>query len=96
MKFQAINGLIAVRMDPAIQAIGRFVLPASAKEEVETGTVVSASRTVFGENDEVRENPVKDGDRILLAKGSGVKVEVMGEELVLITLNEVTGIIHDE
>lgn len=92
---RALHAIVAVRMDEAPDSIGGIDLPVFAREEVEIGTVVTAGPGEYDDKGVFTENPVKDGDRVIIAKGSGVTMKVGGEELLFLTPNEITGIIRD-
>ena len=93
MKLRAIKGVIAVRMDEGEDTVGGIQL--LKREEVQTGTVVTAGPGIYDSKGKFTPNPVKDGDRVIIAKGSGIKVTVLDEELLFVTPNEITGIIRE-
>lgn len=95
-KIRALKGFVYVKLDESLEFLGRIALPAHAKEDVETGTVISAGPGAYDDKGKFKENPVKDNDRVIIAKGSGIKMEIEGEELLVLTPDEITGIIREE
>lgn len=99
-KLQAKLSVIIVEVDPAPgDHAGIFLLPGQ-REEQDIGTVVSAGPGEWNEKGEFMENPVKDGDRVLIAKGAGLKgeIELDGKthEYLYLMPSEITGIIKGE
>lgn len=92
---RALHAVIAVRMDEPEEYKGQIYLHKAVREELETGTVVAAGPGETDNKGKFTENPVKEGDRILIAKGSGVKLDVNGEQLLFVTPTEITGIIRE-
>jgi chaperonin GroES len=91
-----LHAIIAVRVDEPDEMRNGIAIPIFAREELDTGEVVAAGPGEMLNDGTFKVNPVKVGDRILLAKGSGRKMKVEGEELLFITPAEVTGILRDD
>lgn len=90
---RALHAVIAIRVDKPKDHINGIAIPVFAREELETGTVVASGPGEYDEKGKFTPNPVEEGDRVLLAKGSGRKVPLDGEELLFVTPSEVTAII---
>lgn len=95
MKLRPLHALIAFKMDEAPEFHGMIALPIFAREDLDIGTVVGAGRGETDNKGKFTPNPVKEGDRILIAKGAGIKMVIDFEEFLFITPNEVTGIIRE-
>jgi co-chaperonin GroES (HSP10) len=93
MAFRALHAVVAVKVDESQEFKRGIAIPVFAREELDTGTVVSAGPGEYDKNGRFKPNPVSTGDRVLIAKGAGFKVEVEGETLLMLTPSEITGIL---
>jgi len=78
--------------DDSTQRVGMIVIPDSAKEKPQLGTVLAAG--LGKSNDEGLRLPmdVKAGDTILFGKYSGQEVRVEGVDYVIMTQDDVLAI----
>ncbi len=93
MKFRPLHALIVIEMDESPEFDGVIALPVFARHEVDTGTVVAAGKGEYDDNGEFTPNPVKAGDRVLVAKGSGIHIRLDEEDRLFVGPNEITGIL---
>lgn len=93
MKLRPLHALITLKMDEAPEFDGMIAIPIFAREELDVGTVVGAGSGETDSKGKFTPCPVKEGDRVLIAKGSGIKMLIDHDYLLFITPNEVTGII---
>lgn len=57
-------------------------------------TPVACQVMACGPGTETRSMPVKDGDRVLISRMAGFEVEHEGENYLLITLNDIIGVLE--
>lgn len=57
-------------------------------------TPVACQVMACGPGTETRSMPVKDGDRVLISRMAGFEVEHEGEKYLLITLNDIIGVLE--
>ncbi len=82
------------RMEEETVSSGGIVLPGSATEKPNQGTVIAAGKGRILESGDVRPMDVKDGDRILFGQYSGTEVKVEGETLIMMREEDIMGVIE--
>jgi chaperonin GroES len=70
-----------------------IVLPDTAKEKPQEGTVVAVGSGRLLENGERVALDVREGDRVLFAKYGGTEFKLDGEELLVLKENDILAII---
>ena len=85
--------IIVRRLEEGEQTIGGIIIPDSAKEKPQQGTVISAGNGKT--NDEGKRVPldVKAGDRILFGKYSGQEIKLDGSEYFIMKEDEVLAVL---
>ena len=75
--------LIVQRIDEGEQNVGGIIIPDTAKEKPQQGTVIAAGNGKV--NDDRKRIPldVKAGDRILFVKYAGQEIKLDGEYLIM-------------
>ena len=95
MKIRPLHDRIIVhRLDEGEQRIGGIIIPDSAKEKPQQGTVIAAG---FGKaNSRGKRVPldVRAGDRILFGKYAGQEITLDGQELFIMKEDDVLAIIE--
>ena len=87
--------IIVHRLEEGEQQIGGIIIPDSAKEKPQRGTVIAAGNgKVTDEGDRVTLD-VKAGDTILFGKYSGQEIKLDGVEYVIMKEDEVLAAIED-
>jgi chaperonin GroES len=88
--------IIVHRLEEGEQQIGRIIIPDTAKEKPQQGTVIAVGKGKV--NDDGRRIPldVKAGDRILFGKYSGQEIKLDGEEYLIVKEDEVLAVIEDK
>ncbi|MCJ7666164.1 MAG: co-chaperone GroES [Actinobacteria bacterium] len=71
-----------------------IVLPDSAKEKPQEGTVISTGPGAKDENGKIVAMEVKKGDVVLYSKYSGTEVKIDGKEHLIIKENDVLAIVE--
>ena len=88
--------LFVTRIDDGEQTIGGIIVPDSAKEKPQRGTVVSVGLGKVKE-DGTRQTPdVKAGDTILFGKYSGQEIKVDGQEYLIMREEDVLAIVSSK
>ena len=96
MKIRPLNDRIVVRRkEEEEKTAGGILLPGSAKEKPNQGEVVAVGTGKLLDNGEVRPLSLKVGDQVLFGQYSGNNVKVDGQELIILTENEVFGVIEN-
>ncbi len=97
MKLRPLHDRIIVhRLEEGEQHIGGIIIPDTAKEKPQQGTVIAAGNGKA--NDEGKRVPldVKAGDRILFGKYAGQEIKLDGEEYLIMKEDDVLAIIKGE
>ena len=88
--------LFVTRIDDGEQTVGGIIVPDSAKEKPQRGTVVSVGLGKVKE-DGTRQTPdVKAGDTILFGKYSGQEIKVDGQEYLIMREDDVLAIVSSK
>ena len=94
MKIRPLQDRILVkRIDEEEKTKGGIIIPDTAKEKPQEGSVIAAGKGKVSEDGKVRRLDVKKGDRILFSKYSGTEVNIEGEEHLIIREDDVLGVI---
>jgi chaperonin GroES len=95
MKIRPLRDKILVkRLEEEEKSKGGIIIPDSAKEKPMEGLVVAIGSGKLNEEGKVIPMVVKVGDRILFAKYSGTEVKIEGDDHLVITEEEILGIIE--
>jgi len=86
--------LIVQRIDEGEQHVGGIIIPDSAKEKPQQGTVIAAGKGKV--NDDGKRIPLdlKAGDRILFGKYAGQEITLDGEKYFIMKEDEVLAVIE--
>jgi chaperonin GroES len=88
--------LFVTRIDDGEQTVGGIIVPDSAKEKPQRGTVVSVGLGKV-KDDGTRQTPdVKAGDTILFGKYSGQEIKVDGLEYLIMREDDVLAIVDSK
>ena len=82
------------RMGEEEKSKGGIIIPDSAKEKPQEGEIVAVGQGKRMEDGKVIPLQVKKGDRVLFAKYSGTEVKVGGEEHIILSEDDLLGIIE--
>jgi chaperonin GroES len=85
--------IIVHRLTEGEQRIGGIIIPDSAKEKPQQGTVVAAGNGKAKDNGKRVPLDVKAGDRILFGKYSGQEVRLDGKDYFIMKEDDVLAII---
>jgi chaperonin GroES len=85
--------LFVTRLDEGEQTVGSIIVPDSAKEKPQRGTVVSVGLGKVKEDGSRQQPDVKAGDTILFGKYSGQEIKVDGQEYLIMREDDVLAIV---
>ena len=88
--------IIVQRLEEGEQHIGGIIIPDTAKEKPQQGTVIAAGNGKV--NDDGKRVPLdlKAGDRILFGKYAGQEIKLDREEYLIMKEDDVLGVIEGE
>jgi chaperonin GroES len=73
---------------------GGIIIPDTAKEKPQIGEVVAVGKGKILQDGKIIPPEVKVGDRVLFAKYAGTEVKIEGEEYLIMSEDEILGIIE--
>ena len=95
MKFRPLGDRILVkRVEEETKTKGGIIIPDTAKEKPQEGEVVSVGPGARDDNGKIQPLDVKKGDRILFGKWSGTEIKLNGEDLLIMKVSDVMGVIE--
>ena len=86
--------IIVHRLEEGEQQIGGIIIPDSAKEKPQRGTVVAVGKGRTGKDGKVVALDVKAGDQILFGKYSGQEIRLDGKDLFIMKEDDVLAVIE--
>lgn len=87
------NRVVVEPIEEDEMTAGGIVLPETAKEKPQKGTILSAGPGDRDENGKRIEMDVKKGDTVLFAKYSGTEIKVEGKKLLIMRESDILAII---
>jgi chaperonin GroES len=95
MKIRPLADKVLVqRLEAQNKTAGGIVLPDSAKEKPQKGTVVSVGNGTTLDDGSVRPLQVKKGDAILFTSYAGTEIKVEGKEYLIMSESDILAIIE--
>lgn len=95
MKLRPLHDRVVVkRMEEERTTAGGIVIPDNATEKPMRGEVKAVGTGKILENGDTRALAVKVGDVVLFGKYSGTEVKLAGEELVVMSENDILAVIE--
>ncbi|HYU79636.1 MAG TPA: co-chaperone GroES [Vicinamibacterales bacterium] len=85
--------LVVRRLEEGEQAIGGIIIPDSAKEKPQRGTVIAAGDGKMKENGKRVPLSVKTGDLILFGKYSSQEIKLDGQEYLIMREDDVLAVV---
>lgn len=86
--------IVIQRLDEGETKRGSIIIPDTAKEKPQQGSVIAVGNGKLLETGERMAPEVKAGDRILFGKYSGAEVKLDGEEYLILKEDEILGVIE--
>ena len=87
--------IIVDRLAEGEQQIGGIIIPDSAKEKPQQGTVVAVGKGRIAKDGKVIPLDVKAGDQILFGKYSGQEIRLDGKDLFIMKEDDVLAVIDN-
>jgi chaperonin GroES len=96
MKIKPLQDRVMVkRLENGVEKTkGGIIIPDTAKEKPEQGKVVAVGKGKVNDDGKLRPLGVKVGDTILFGKYSGSKVELDGEEHLIMREEDILGVVE--
>jgi len=82
------------RVDAESKTAGGIVLPDTAKEKPQKGTVISVGKGKVLDDGTVRKVEVKKGDVVLFSSYAGTEVKIDGKEYLIVGESDILGVIE--
>lgn len=94
MKLRPLHDRVLVkRLDENETTASGIIIPDSAKEKPQQGTVISAGDGRVLDNGQRASLDIKAGDRVLFGKYSGSEVTIEGEKLLILREDEILAVL---
>jgi chaperonin GroES len=87
--------ILVQRIEEGEQKVGGIIIPDSAKEKPQRGTVIAAGNGKFNDDGERVALDVKVGDTILFGKYSGQEIKFEGVEYLIMKEDDVLAAFDD-
>ncbi len=95
MKIHPLGDRILIRrIEETEQVSGGIIIPDTAKEKLQEADVVAVGPGRRGDDGDLIALDVQPGQKILIGKYAGNEVEVDGEEFVILSEDDVLGILE--
>jgi chaperonin GroES len=86
--------VVIKRLEEGETKRGGIIIPDTAKEKPQQGSVIAVGNGKLLENGERMPPEVAAGDRILFGKYSGAEVKLDGEEYLILKEDEILGVLE--
>ena len=86
--------IIVERLEEETMTASGIIIPDSAKEKPQEGTVVAVGKGKVTEDDKVLALDVKVGDKVLFGKYSGTEVKLDGKEFLMMREDDILGVVE--
>ena len=86
--------VLVKRLDEGEQKTGGIIIPDTAKEKPQQAEVKAVGNGKLLDSGERAALDVKPGDRILFGKYSGSEIKIEGEEYLIVTEDEILGVLE--
>jgi chaperonin GroES len=86
--------IVIKRLEASDRTAGGIVLPDTAKEKPKQGKVVSLGDGKLLENGTRAKFQVREGDRVLFTSYAGNEINIDGEELLIMTEDDILAVVE--
>jgi chaperonin GroES len=94
MKFRPLHDRVVIeRIDAEAKSAGGVIIPDTAKEKPQQGTVIAVGPGGRDESGKLIPIDVKVGDRILFGKWSGTEVKIDAREYLIMNESDIMGVL---
>ncbi|UJF15523.1 co-chaperone GroES [Jeotgalibaca sp. MA1X17-3] len=76
------------------KTVGGIVLPSSAKEKSQTGTIIATGTGLVTDAGTTIEMTVKEGDHVLFERYAGTEIKFDGKEYLVIKESDIVAIVE--
>ena len=95
MKIRPLNDRILIsRIEEEKRTVGGIIIPDTAKEKPQEGTVIATGPGKMGEDGKRLPMEIKTGDRVLFSKYAGTEIKIDGVEHVFMKESDILGILN--
>ena len=94
MKFRPLQDRVLIRrIDSDEKTAGGIIIPDTAKEKPQEGTVVAVGTGKLDDNGKKIEFNVEAGDKVLISKYGATEIKIDGENYLIMREDDILGII---
>jgi len=86
--------IIVERLEEETMTASGIIIPDSAKEKPQEGTVIAVGKGKVTEDGKVLALDVKVGDKVLFGKYSGTEVKLDGKEFLMMREDDILGVVE--
>ena len=86
--------IIVERIEEETMTASGIIIPDSAKEKPQEGTVMAVGKGKVTEDGKVLPLDVKVGDKVLFGKYSGTEVKLDGKEFLMMREDDILGVVE--
>ena len=86
--------IIVERIEEETMTASGIIIPDSAKEKPQEGTVIAVGKGKVTEDGKVLALDVKVGDKVLFGKYSGTEIKIEGKEYLMMREDDVLGVVE--
>lgn len=88
--------LIVQLIEESEQQVGGIIVPDTAKEKPQQGSVIAAGKGKVKDDGSIQALDVKAGDTVLVGKYSGTEIKLDGEDYMIMREDEILGVIDTD
>ena len=89
------NRIVAERIEEEVQFSGSIIIPDSAKEKGQTVRIIATGPGSKKDDGTVVPLDVKAGETVMIGKFGGTEINVDGRDLLILTEDDILGVIED-
>ena len=82
------------RLEAEAKTKGGIILPDTAKEKPREGEVLAIGEGELGKDGKHKDFQVKAGDRVIFSSYAGTEIKVGGEELMILSEDDILGVVE--
>jgi chaperonin GroES len=86
--------IIVERIEEETMTASGIIIPDSAKEKPQEGTVVAVGKGKVTEDGKILALDVKVDDKVLFGKYSGTEIKIEGKEYLMVREDDVLGVVE--
>jgi chaperonin GroES len=86
--------IIVERLEEETTTASGIIIPDSAKEKPQEGTVLAVGKGKMTEDGKILPLDVKVGDKVLFGKYSGTEIKIEGNEYLMMREDDVLGVVE--